>query len=86
MTILGVWYFLAGFALLAPRFPRLKAWAYAGLAFNYTGAVASHLAVGDAAAALAGPILFLVLVTASWALRSSARQPPSSVGPGIVRP
>ena len=38
MTIIGVWYMLAGVALLAPRFPRLKDWAYAGLVFNYTGA------------------------------------------------
>src|SRR5262249_53897806 len=27
MTILGVWYLLAGVALLAPRLPRLKEWA-----------------------------------------------------------
>jgi hypothetical protein len=46
MTIIGVWYMLAGVSLLAPRFPRLKEWAYAGLVFNYTGAAASHLAVG----------------------------------------
>jgi DoxX-like family len=46
MTIIGVCYMLAGVSLLAPRFPRLKEWAYAGLVFNYTGAAASHLAVG----------------------------------------
>src|SRR6266700_4184118 len=45
MTILGVWYVLAGVALLVPKFARLKEWAYAGLIFNYTGAAASHLAV-----------------------------------------
>jgi hypothetical protein len=49
MTIIGVWYVLGGVALLVPRFPRLKEWAYAGLVFIYTGAVASHLAVGDPA-------------------------------------
>jgi len=27
MIILGVWYLLAGMALLAPRLPRLKEWA-----------------------------------------------------------
>jgi uncharacterized membrane protein YphA (DoxX/SURF4 family) len=43
MTIVGIWYILAGVALLAPRFPRLKEWAYAGLIFNYTGAAISHL-------------------------------------------
>ena len=47
MNILGVWYVLAGLRLLAPHFPRLKEWAYAGLIFNYSGALASHAWVGD---------------------------------------
>jgi hypothetical protein len=33
-------------ALLAPRFPRLKEWAYAGAFFIYAGAAASHLLSG----------------------------------------
>jgi len=74
MTILGVWYLLAGVALLAPRFPRLKEWAYAGLVFNYTGAVASHVAVGDGVMTLVGPITFTALAVASWALRPSTRR------------
>jgi uncharacterized membrane protein YphA (DoxX/SURF4 family) len=74
MTILGIWYFLAGLALLAPRSPRLKEWAYAGLLFNYTGAAASHLAVGDGVGSLVGPIIFIGLVIASWALRPSDRR------------
>ncbi|HJZ55737.1 MAG TPA: DoxX family protein [Gemmataceae bacterium] len=73
MTILGVWYFLAGVALLVPRLPRLKEWAYAGLVFTYTGAVASHLAVGDGAGTLVAPVLFTGLVAASWVLRPSSR-------------
>jgi hypothetical protein len=72
--ILGVWYVLAGVALLAPRFPRLEEWAYAGLVFNYTGAATSHLAVGDGAGALVAPIIFTGLAAASWALRPSARR------------
>ena len=74
MTILGVWYVLAGVALLAPRFPRLKEWAYAGLVFTYTGAVASHLAVGDGADTLIGPVIFTGLAFASWALRPRSRR------------
>ena len=76
MTIIDVWYMLAGVSLLAPRFPRLKEWAYAGLVFNYTGAAASHLAVGDPAVTLVAPIIFTALVVASWALRPSARRTP----------
>lgn len=74
MTIHGVWYVLAGVALLVPRFPRLKEWAYAGLFFSYTGAAASHLAVGDGFPAIVAPILFTGLVVASWALRPSDRR------------
>jgi uncharacterized membrane protein YphA (DoxX/SURF4 family) len=74
MTILGVWYVLAGIALLVPRFPRLKEWAYAGLVFVYTGAIASRLAVGDPAATLVGPMIFTGLVAASWILRPSDRR------------
>jgi DoxX-like family len=47
MTILGVWYVSAGIVVLAPRLPRLKEWAYAGLIFNYTGAAFSHVWIGD---------------------------------------
>ena len=74
MTILGIWYLLAGAALLAPRFPRLKEWAYAGLIFNYTGAAISHLVMGDGAGSLIAPIIFIALVVCSWALRPSSRR------------
>jgi uncharacterized membrane protein YphA (DoxX/SURF4 family) len=74
MTILGVWYVLAGVALLAPRFPRVKEWAYAGLVFNYTGAAASHLAAGDGASTLIAPVVFMGLTLASWALRPPSRK------------
>src|SRR4029453_12717049 len=73
MSILGVWYISAGLILLAPRLPRLKEWAYAGLVINYTGAAASHIAVGDGANTLVGPAIFLILTVASWALRPSSR-------------
>lgn len=74
MTILGVWYVLAGLVLLAPRLPRLKEWAYAGLIFNYTGAAVSHIWVGDDAKALVGPLIFVGLTAASWALRPQTRR------------
>jgi len=37
------------------------------------GAVVSHLAVGDPTVTLVTPIIFICLVTASWALRLLAR-------------
>src|SRR6266498_3998029 len=44
LKILGWWKPLGAIALLVPRFPRLKEWAYAGTFFNMTGAAASHMA------------------------------------------
>ena len=44
VTILGVWKMLGGVALLAPRTPRLKEWAYAGAIFDLTGAALSQAA------------------------------------------
>ena len=81
MSILGAWYIAAGVVLMAPRLPRLKEWAYAGLVINYTGAAASHIAVGDGAPKLAGPAVFLFLTAASWALRPHSRRDlPSATG------
>ncbi len=72
LTILGVWKLLGAIALLLPRFPRLKEWAYAGTFFELTGAAASHAARGDNASAL-GLLIFAALVIASWARRPPGR-------------
>jgi uncharacterized membrane protein YphA (DoxX/SURF4 family) len=47
IALIGLWKVLGSIAILAPRFPRLKEWAYAGIFFNVTGAAASHTIVGD---------------------------------------
>lgn len=47
LTIHGVWKIFGLAALLIPRFPLLQEWAYAGFVFAMTGAVFSHIAVGD---------------------------------------
>src|SRR5215510_4061933 len=47
LTILGIWKILGVVALLIPRFPLLKEWAYAGFFFAMSGAVFSHIASGD---------------------------------------
>jgi uncharacterized membrane protein YphA (DoxX/SURF4 family) len=39
LTILGLANLCGAIALLVPRFPRLKEWAYAGIFFQYTAAV-----------------------------------------------
>lgn len=73
LTILGVWKLLAAAAILAPRFQRLKEWAYAGVFFEMTGAAASHAAAGNSPSALIAPLFITALAVASWALRPSAR-------------
>ncbi len=76
LTILGLWKVLGAIALLVPRFPRLKEWAYAGIFSNVTGAAASHAAVGDYdvyAFHVLVNLFLAVLVVASWALRPESR-------------
>jgi uncharacterized membrane protein YphA (DoxX/SURF4 family) len=73
MTILGVWKLLGGIALLIPRFPRLKEWAYAGAFFDFTGATASHASVGDSAFHIITPLVIAGILVASWALRPPSR-------------
>jgi uncharacterized membrane protein YphA (DoxX/SURF4 family) len=49
LTIIGVWKMLGVVAVLIPKFPLLKEWAYAGFFFAMTGALISHLARGSEA-------------------------------------
>jgi len=72
--ILGVWHIGAAAAIIAPRFPRLKEWAYAGSLFLWSGAVASHLLVGDGVNAWLVPLMFATFGIVSWALRPADRR------------
>ena len=73
MSLLGLWKVLGAIALLVPRFPRLKEWAYAGIFFDVTTAAVSVIAVGDGWAAALLPLAFVPLTLASWALRPVSR-------------
>ena len=90
-SILGFWKLAGAIAIVAPGWPRLKEWAYAGFFFDLTAAAASRAAVGDSAADVIAPLMFLALVMASWALRPSSRKleaqsgSPTSV-PGRIPP
>lgn len=86
LFIIGAWKLPCAIALFVPRFPRLKEWAYAGAFFNYTGAAASHLFVGDGAAKWIGPAVFAGITLASWALRPPDRRLPDVAPPGNERP
>lgn len=77
LTILGVWKILGVIAVLIPKFPLLKEWAYAGFVFAMSGAVFSHFASGDGAKEFFGPVLLLILTTVSWYFRPAERKPVS---------
>ncbi|QMU29021.1 DoxX family protein [Adhaeribacter radiodurans] len=47
VPFLGVAKLLGILAILVPGFPRVKEWAYAGLAFDLIGAMYSHISKGD---------------------------------------
>ncbi|PBJ15720.1 DoxX family protein [Flavobacterium sp. ACN6] len=74
LTLLGVWKLLGVIAILIPKFGLLKEWAYAGFFFAMSGAVISHLACGDGAKELFGPLLLIVLTIFSWYYRPAERK------------
>src|SRR5580658_2042608 len=74
ISIIGVWKVLGVIAILIPKFPLLKEWAYAGLFFTMTGAVISHLASGDVHTQIIAPIVLAIFTVLSWWLRPADRK------------
>ena len=74
LVLLGTWKVLGAAALLVPRLPLLKEWAYAGAFFTYTGALVSHLTTGYALGEVAVLVPMIALTVASWALRPAGRR------------
>lgn len=74
LGIIGVWKILGVVAVLVPKFPLLKEWAYAGFFFVMSGAILSHFAIGDGAKEFFGPVLLLILTFVSWYFRPVNRK------------
>lgn len=74
MYIIGVWKILGVIAILIPKFTLLKEWAYAGFFFLMTGALASHLFMGDGGKAIFGPLFQTIFVVLSWYFRPADRK------------
>jgi hypothetical protein len=90
-VIMGTWKLRGAIAITVPGIPRLKEWAYAGFFFDLSGAAATRAFVGDSAADIAAPLVFLALVAASWALRPASRVLKNSIprevcGPRSLKP
>lgn len=74
LTILGVWKLLGAVAILIPKYPLLKEWAYAGIFFLFTGALFSHVASGHPWYELPPSTILLILTILSWYFRPVDRK------------
>ncbi|MDB5109977.1 MAG: DoxX family protein [Mucilaginibacter sp.] len=73
LTIIGVWKIMGVVALLIPKFPLLKEWAYAGFFFTMSGAAISHIASGTVNEIFPS-LLLLILTVVSWYFRPVDRK------------
>jgi hypothetical protein len=74
LTILGVWKVLGAVALLIPKYPLLKEWAYAGTFFLLTGALFSHIILGHYWTEIIAAVTLLILTGLSWYFRPADRK------------
>lgn len=75
LTLIGIWKILGVIVIVIPGFKLFKEWAYAGFFFAMTGALISHMAMGDyALKAIAGPSFQILFIILSWYLRAADRK------------
>ena len=74
LTIMGIWKLLGVITVLIPKFPLLKEWAYAGFFFAMSGAIFSHIALGDSVTDILPALLLLILTVVSWYFRPADRR------------
>jgi len=74
LSILGVWKILGVIAILIPKFPLLKEWAYAGFFFVMSGASISHFAVGQSLTEAIPSLILLLATILSWYFRPESRK------------
>ncbi len=69
LIVIGIWKILGVAALLIPKSPLIKEWAYAGFFFAMSGAIISHIAAGNSVNETFPALLLLVLTIISWHFR-----------------
>ncbi|NEU07624.1 DoxX family protein [Flavihumibacter sp. R14] len=74
LTIIGTWKILGVIAVLIPKFPILKEWAYAGFFFVMSGALFSHLAMGSSITETLPSLFLLIVIGVSWYFRPADRK------------
>jgi DoxX-like family len=73
-TLLGAWKVLGAVALLAPGYPLVKEWAYAGFFIDFSAAVVAYAAAGDGVVSYIGPVVAMAALIPSWYLRPTPRR------------
>lgn len=74
LTLLAVWKLLGVVAVLLPKFPLVKEWAYAGFFFAMSGGTISHLVKGDPFGEVFPTLLLCILTVVSWYFRPESRR------------
>lgn len=74
LVLLGACKLLGVVAVLAPKFPTLKEWAYAGFFFTLVAALYAHITIGDPIADMIPALLLLALTTLSYYFRPADRK------------
>jgi hypothetical protein len=72
-VLLGIAKLAGAIVLVAPGFPRLKEWAYAGFTFAWIAAALAHYLAGDGATS-AFPLVLLVFLGVSYVTRPESRR------------
>ena len=74
VNIISTWKILGVLAILVPKYPILKEWAYAGFFFIMSGAAISHIIMGDTIDKILPSLLLLLLSLLSWHFRPANRK------------
>ena len=84
LTIIGIWKILGVVAVLVPKFPLVKEWAYAGFFFAMSGAAISRIASGNAITEIFPSLLLLILILISWYFRPADRKITANRQPAVL--
>lgn len=74
LSILGVWKIMGVIAILLPKRPLLKEWAYAGFFFVMTGAAISHIVMKEPFVEVVPSLTLLIVIIVSWYFRPVDRK------------
>src|SRR5690606_14447726 len=74
LTLIGIWKILGVIAVLVPKFPLIKEWAYAGFFFAMSGAAISHISAGEPFTEALPSLTLLTMTVISWYFRPESRK------------